>query len=671
MQRIKWIDAAKAIAMISVILGHCGIATINRIVFPYHLMVFFLLSGYTLHRQSITKEYLQKKFRALMKPYFITVASIIGMDTINALRDGAEINRITAIWSADLLRGFAASGDIEKIGTVEIGGRIGAIWFLPAMFFALVFASVIVNFFYNARYPVSIGMMILAQASGQQFWLPFSIQSGVFATFFIVLGYDIRVYDVLRHVKTRHYVIAACVFLFGIRFNYMSYFVTAQMTDLGISTIVGLSGSLLVYGAAQLLQNSRLLLFTGRHSLIFLCVHLFELETMWVYFSRATEFVLSLPIPYWPRPYYILIRLLFIYLVSGMIVKIQHALKSAKEKQKVLLEKEKRSYEIDIEKALLIVLMLIGHYSIDQDLRNIIYSFHMVGFIVLSGYFYKPRKLTEQLKKDFQNILLPYLCFSLCNGVVSVVIENQGIKSVIQDALLGMSFSKGLLLHVNSVGPVYFILLLFCTKQIYALLRNYFPQYVNCLVVLFVIFGATLGKLGIWLPWSLDISLYAVGFYHIGYAINQFKILQKVKENPSWYFMISTIWAYMIYSGSMEVAIRKYSPYTIVVLGSVAGTIILYMLSDYIYHSLLWLPVKRAIILVGQSTIWVLIVHTLMERRVFYPIVSRALSTNGIYYMGVVICLNLLMGVLISCVWKYVNNTMRKVKSHRYGKKGI
>lgn len=47
-RRIQWVDVAKGICMLSVIAGHLGVQKLDRIVFSYHLTVFFLLSGYTM-----------------------------------------------------------------------------------------------------------------------------------------------------------------------------------------------------------------------------------------------------------------------------------------------------------------------------------------------------------------------------------------------------------------------------------------------------------------------------------------------------------------------------------------------------------------------------------------------------------------------------------------------
>lgn len=110
-----------------------------------------------------------------------------------------------------------------------------------------------------------------------------------------------------------------------------------------------------------------------------------------------------------------------------------------------------------------------------------------------------------------------------------------------------------------------------------------------------------LGRVGLWLPWSIDVAMYAVVFYQLGVVFRKYDVLNKVREHHALYFFLSAVWAYMIYSGGMEIASRSYGQYGIVILGAMAGTLLLYMLSVYIDDAL---PVVRRILqLVGESNL--------------------------------------------------------------------
>lgn len=139
--RLKWIDNAKGIAMLCVIVGHVSGGLEKpwsfQFVYGFHLVIFFLLSGYTFKKTNLNKNYVNNKFSRLMVPYFYTCMAIIIMDILNSyvFSNNGSLVAITNIVSRDLLRSFFASGAYISFGTIDIGTRIGAIWFFPAMFF--------------------------------------------------------------------------------------------------------------------------------------------------------------------------------------------------------------------------------------------------------------------------------------------------------------------------------------------------------------------------------------------------------------------------------------------------------------------------------------------------------------------------------------------------------
>jgi fucose 4-O-acetylase-like acetyltransferase len=291
-ERKNWIDTAKGIAMIMVIIGHVsygmtGIWDFN-FVYGIHLVTFFLLSGYTCKKKPLTLEYVNEKFSRLMTPYFYTCFFIVMMDVWNSwfLYGDGSIATATRNIGQDLVRSFFASGSITQFGTVDVGSRIGAVWFLPALFFALILFQFLLNQTTDSwTLGLTTGAMaLIGNISGRYIWLPFSVQSGLVASFFLWIGYEIREREILRKLRWQSYLLAQVILLFGIRFKYCNVgFVSASINDLLLSIPVGLAGSLLVYGLACLVQQSKLLLWTGRNSCEVLCTHLFTIDTLGVY----------------------------------------------------------------------------------------------------------------------------------------------------------------------------------------------------------------------------------------------------------------------------------------------------------------------------------------------------------------------------------------------------
>ena len=70
--RLQYIDIAKGIAMICIILGHLGNASINRIVFTFHVPIFFFITGYFTNKKRDLNGFIKNKAKskAIRKTYY-------------------------------------------------------------------------------------------------------------------------------------------------------------------------------------------------------------------------------------------------------------------------------------------------------------------------------------------------------------------------------------------------------------------------------------------------------------------------------------------------------------------------------------------------------------------------------------------------------------------------
>ena len=86
----------------------------------------------------------------------------------------------------------------------------------------------------------------------------------------------------------------------------------------------------------------------------------------------------------------------------------------------------KRIYDYDFVKGILITLMVIFHLTLTSQsfliVKEWIYVFHMSGFLVLSGYFFNDDK--SKFLKTFTGILWPYLIFNTLYMVGLSVMQN-------------------------------------------------------------------------------------------------------------------------------------------------------------------------------------------------------------------------------------------------------
>lgn len=656
--RVKWIDTAKGIAMLCIIIGHMGgitIAGLNlNLVFAFHLPVFFVLSGYTLRKKEINQKYINDKFKRLMIPYFWTCFCVLVMDVINQciVKDNASIQNITDVIATDFIRFFFASGTHKVFAGIELGTRIGAIWFLPATFFSIIIVQYVLNKFekHYMRWLAIACIALFAYVSSEFIWFPFSVQSGAFATVLILTGYYIKEYDVLNKLGWKHYMAFGFVLVYAILTdNTKIYYVTNNFPDIAISLVVSVSSAFLILKLSMLCENNRYLSYVGKNSMYYLGTHLVALEGFWAYFEKAIS-ILGVPETYekWAM---LVCHITFSTIVTWCILSIQNKL--AEKPEKEIRVNGDRDDSIDVVKGILIVVMLIGHYGVDEKLRDIIYSFHMAAFVFLSGYFYKKRDNTvKAIIHTAKSFLIPYVVFCILDFILKT--ETWNMKTIVAKFLkyvFGISFSNKFLNSIASIGPVYFILLLFCVRVIYILIDNFVRKESHKVVAVVAVsfLGTLLGKCGLWLPWSLDCAMYAVIYYMIGYYCKKYEVLRFVKENLILYFVLATTWAYMIYRGSMEMASRTYNSYGLVILGAVSAIMLVYLLGSYIYDELpRW--ITRVFISLGKNTLYILIAHTLI-RKFTNPFVGMIFDSDYIYYMVVNISIQLLVGVFVGmCV---------------------
>lgn len=207
--RIQYFDCVKGLAILSIVLGHMvGFngqmledGYLIDLLFTYHVPVFLVISGYFLK----VKEGTEKKYcLRLIKPYIFAIVAVMILFVFRKLGkflltgehfDPAEI---IIYWGIAGL--FGAGGRTDFLG-LEFP-RIGAVWFLLALLWSVLILCCIVRIsrrFSNVQTKqlfiicVTCVISIIGILSAKYVtWLPLSIQSGMAALPFVLMGYLIQ-----------------------------------------------------------------------------------------------------------------------------------------------------------------------------------------------------------------------------------------------------------------------------------------------------------------------------------------------------------------------------------------------------------------------------------------------------------------------------------------------
>lgn len=189
-ERKEFIDVARGIGMICIVLGHLGQTDINRIVFTFHVPLFFLITGYFIDRETTVFRFILKRIRTLILPYIISCCSIIGIAVmINRwLNNGEGEQEVLQKWISASLYG---AGDSYKEPFVING--IGATWFLLATFWGCICLRILLEFPAFIRIPaVAIIFYASCRSALEIYWFPLSVQAGGCALLFMYIGYLAR-----------------------------------------------------------------------------------------------------------------------------------------------------------------------------------------------------------------------------------------------------------------------------------------------------------------------------------------------------------------------------------------------------------------------------------------------------------------------------------------------
>lgn len=104
-KRIEWVDIAKGIGIILVVLGHClNIDTpVFHIIFMFHMPLFFILGGYVFNNKKRFQVFMCKKIQTLVIPFFcFYLMGLVVTLIIPEWRDGlSKEGIIKDLWLAD------------------------------------------------------------------------------------------------------------------------------------------------------------------------------------------------------------------------------------------------------------------------------------------------------------------------------------------------------------------------------------------------------------------------------------------------------------------------------------------------------------------------------------------------------------------------------------------
>lgn len=189
------IDFVRGIGILLMILGHLYPPTYVKLIYSFHMPLFFIISGYLYNAGSKRGEgYIRKQFHRLIVPYLVFSA----FNILFAIFEGLMKNQLDGNQIRIWLRGVGTA--VNRYGWM---GKWVQLWFLPAMFIASVIFHMISNIKNVAlRYGV-LGLCPLVSYALYLFQAPkliWNIDSALMAVLFMYFGKMLRDHQAVSRI---------------------------------------------------------------------------------------------------------------------------------------------------------------------------------------------------------------------------------------------------------------------------------------------------------------------------------------------------------------------------------------------------------------------------------------------------------------------------------------
>lgn len=286
-KRIDYLDFAKGIAIISVMLGHIIDGYCWQIVSSYENFVFFAASGYFINSKNKLVPYILKKARALLLP--VAFAQFVFL-TIFACISFPAHGIKAVVFSLKTFFTFKAA--------------LGVTWFFIALFLATILVRLIIAIKSKL---VRILLVLLCFISGVVASLFFSspqvVYAGLCAVPFLYLGYLLREYKdgIMKHLGKYKVLISIVISAISLFYIFTPFIHKVDFIRCDFETPLDIIGPIMsvafIFIVSLLITRKSNIISTifteiGKSSLYILIVHFCEMNTIpWA----AVQTKLSLP----------------------------------------------------------------------------------------------------------------------------------------------------------------------------------------------------------------------------------------------------------------------------------------------------------------------------------------------------------------------------------------
>ena len=216
----------------------------------------------------------------------------------------------------------------------------------------------------------------------------------------------------------------------------------------------------------------------------------------------------------------------------------------------------------------------------------------------------------------------------------------------------GMSYASKVFTSFESVWLIWFICCLFFARFFYILLSHVIKDKgLRFIVILFISYGGTvIGKLGYYLPWSLDVAMFAVIYLAAGDLIAKTRFFERGYAKTYTIAVPFCTWFICLSQREMlELAIRTYGNYIGAVVMSIAGCVFVLGVSREVDT---WNEaIAKFFRWCGRHSIVILAFHLFEMRFLDWNIVYAFIPIYGSWILETILHVVLILAVSFISIW--------------------
>ena len=274
---INYIDNARGIAIILMVVGHVVSGYKRAIIFSFHMPLFIIISGFFFKPGRNLKEEITNIFKKLIIPYIV---SIIIIHIVRALVIGDNINILNILEQIIL----AYSNKKTFFQDVE---TVGVLWFIPFLAMCkIIFWSI--NKISKDNEVIKACLCLICTMVGillekMEIYLPWSFDIVLASIIFYYIGYFMKKNEVLEEILENYKILLCIVVLYivGAMFGYIELAIRKYPFGL-ICYITAISGTIIVFKISKIIEEiskimTKILCWYGKNSMYILCAHFLEM----------------------------------------------------------------------------------------------------------------------------------------------------------------------------------------------------------------------------------------------------------------------------------------------------------------------------------------------------------------------------------------------------------